>query len=53
MKPRKMQPGVMWAVVSASGQRLSVYETRAEARNDVQFWSVPCRVVRVRVTEAP
>lgn len=53
MKPRKMRDTICWAVVRETGQCLAVLDTRAEARLDAKLWSVPTRVVRVRVTEAP
>lgn len=52
MKPRKMAPRVMWAVLSAGGKPLVVVDTRAAARTVAAGWTA-CRVVRVRVTEAP
>lgn len=52
MKPRRMQPGIMWAVLNQEGKRLAVLETRSAARKEAAHYAA-ARVVRVRVTEAP
>lgn len=53
MKPRKMAPRVMWAMLKANGKCLGIYDTRALARSMAATWTKdPPRVVRVRVTEA-
>ena len=51
MKPRKMRPSVLWAVVTKDGWPIFFRETRAQARG--LAIGVGERVVRVRVTEAP
>ena len=57
MKPRKMQPRVMWALLEPNGKPHSIHESRSIARYmklcfDVTY-RASLRVVRVRVTEAP
>lgn len=58
MKPKKMQPRVMWAAVNKeTGEQFehSPFKSRAEARFYRTAWNLKkaYRVVRVRVTEAP
>lgn len=57
LKPVKMKPQKMWALVRPDGSVVKVYETRAEARDVTSFysgisdWYVP-RLVPVLITEA-
>lgn len=57
MKPRKMRPEIMWAVVRWDGEVQCTSPTREKARAAKKLYydygDPPFRVVRVRVTEAP